>query len=392
MEPDRREFLKSAAAVSAPLFVPRSVWGANDRVVYGLIAAGGRGRYLHGMFLKLGAQCGAICDIYEPNLAEALKLAPAAKTYVDYKELLEKEKGLDAVVLAGPDHHHAPMIIASVESGKDAYAEKPLARTLAEGAQIVAAVRRTKRVVQVGMQRRSAESIIKAKKTVDDGVLGRITLVKPQWHWNVSRPLNNTPLPGKLDWQRFLGSAPQREVEPMRFRSWRVFKDYAGGNMTDQGTHLMDVVLWFTNSAPPKSAVCQGYLAKMTGAEHPDVFSAVFELDDLMATWTLDYCNSFQNGWSITFMGDKGTMILDEDGFRVFAEPWKPTNTPIVDEKAPVPVEPHIQNFMDCVKSRKDPNCTVEIAQRAVAGPHLANIAMFEERKARLARDLVTVS
>jgi len=392
MEPDRREFLKSAAAVSAPLFVPRSVWGANDRVVYGLIAAGGRGRYLHGMFLKLGAQCGAICDIYEPNLAEALKPAPAAKTYVDYRELLEKEKGLDAVVLAGPDHHHAPMIVAAVESGKDAYAEKPLARTLAEGAQIVAAVRRTRRVVQVGMQRRSAESIIKAKKTVDDGVLGRITLVKPQWHWNVSRPLNNTPLPGKLDWQRFLGAAPQREVEPMRFRSWRVFKDYAGGNMTDQGTHLMDVVLWFTNSAPPKSAVCQGYLAKMTGAEHPDVFSAVFELDDLMATWTLDYCNSFQNGWSITFMGDKGTMILDEDGFRVFAEPWKPANAPIVDEKAPVPVEPHIQNFMDCVKSRKDPNCAVEIAQRAVAGPHLANIAMFEERKARLARDLVTVS
>ena len=97
-----------------------------------------------------------------------------------------------------------------------------------------------------------------------------ISLVKPMWNWNIAKPLDNSPLPGKLDWQRFLGSAPVRELEPMRFRSWRYFWDYAGGNMTDQGTHLMDVVQWFTNSGPPLSAIAHGQVVKMTGSEHPE--------------------------------------------------------------------------------------------------------------------------
>jgi predicted dehydrogenase len=250
---------------------------------------------------------------------------------------------------------------------------------------MIQAVRKSKQIVQIGMQRRSAESIMKAKQLVDDGLLGRITLVKPQWHWNISAPLDNSPLPGKLDWKRFLGNARKRDLEPMRFRKWRYFWDYAGGNMTDQGTHLMDVVQWFTKSGPPKAALCHGYVAKMTGAEHPDVFSAVFEYSDFMVTWTLDYANSFQNGWSITFMGDKGTMILDDAGFVVYGEPWKKSNPPLQEEKAPVPVESHIQNFFDCMRSRKDPNCTVEIAAQAVAGPHLANLALLKGRKVALA-------
>ncbi|MCX6636886.1 MAG: Gfo/Idh/MocA family oxidoreductase, partial [Acidobacteria bacterium] len=305
MESERRDFLKVAAAGAAPLFVPRSAWGANNRPNYALIGAGGRGRYLNRIFQQDGPKCVAIAEVYEPNTQEALKGAPGAKPYVDYRELLQKEKDVDFVVLAGPDHHHCPMMLAALEAKKDVYAEKPLSKTLEESATMVAAVRKSKQVVQIGMQRRSAPAVMAAKKLVDDGVLGRITLVKPQWHWNIARPLNNTPLPGKIDWERFLGNAPKRPLEPMRFRYWRYFWDYAGGNMTDQGTHLMDVVLWFTNSAPPKSAVCWGYVAKMEGAEHPDVFSAVFEMDKYMATWTLDYSNSFQNGWSITFMGDQ---------------------------------------------------------------------------------------
>jgi predicted dehydrogenase len=122
----------------------------------------------------------------------------------------------------------------------------------------------------------------------------------------------------------------------------------------------------------------------MKGAEHPDVFSAVFEFPNFMATWTLDYANSFQNGWSITFLGDKGTMILDEYGYKVYAEPWKQDAPPIYEEKAPVPLEAHINNFIDCMKTRKQPNCPVEIAAQAVAGPHLANLAMFGNKQARL--------
>ncbi len=123
---------------------------------------------------------------------------------------------------------------------------------------MVKTVEASKKVVQVGMQRRSAPAIRAAKKLIDVGILGRITMVKAMWHWNVSGPIDNSPLPGELDWKRFLGASQDRPVEPMRLRSWRVFRDYAGGNMTDQGTHLMDVILWFTDTGPPNSAVAQG--------------------------------------------------------------------------------------------------------------------------------------
>ncbi len=381
MESDRRTLLTTLAA--APMFIPQKAFGANDRVRYGVIATGGRGRYLNKMFTKQGAECVALCDVYEPYLALAQKDSPNAKTYVEHKELLEN-KDVDAVVIASPDHWHMPMLLDALAAGKDVYAEKPLSKSLEQSTKMIQAVRKSKQVVQVGMQRRSAPAIHKAKKLVDDGVLGRVTLVKPQWHWNIAQPLDNSPLPGKLDWNRFLGSAKKRDVEPMRFRRWRYFWDYAGGNMTDQGTHLMDVVQWFTNNQAPKSAICSGYVAKMTGAEHPDVFSAVFEYPEMLVTWTLDYCNAYQNGWSITFLGDKGTMILDEAGFEVYAEPWKKNAEPVYKELAPVPVEAHIDNFLDCMKTRKDPNCTVEIAAQAVAGPHLANIAMVKGRRVTL--------
>ncbi len=386
----RRNFL--TALGSAPLFVPSSAFGANDRITYAVLATGGRGRSVSKTFMKVGAQCTALCDVYQPHLDLASKDAPEARTYGDYQELLDKEKGLDAVLIASPDHQHFPMLRAALAARKDVYLEKPLSKSLEQSAAMIKTVRASSQVVQIGMQRRSAPAIYKAKKLIDDGVLGRVTLVKPQWHWNIAAKLDNSPLPGKIDWQRFLGGAPNRELEPMRFRRWRYFWDYAGGNMTDQGTHLMDVVQWFMNSGPPKSAICHGYVAKMEGAEHPDVFSAAYEYDNFMVTWTLDYSNSYQNGWSITFMGDKGTLILDDAGYKIFAEPWKRDAEPLHSEQAPVPVETHVQNFLDCVKSRQDPNCTVEIAAQAVSGPHLANLAMVNGRKMRLDAATYTAS
>ena len=122
------------------------------------------------------------------------------------------------MVIASPDHHHAPMLFAALEAGKDVYLEKPLSKSLEEErSSIVETVHKSKQIVQIGMQRRSAESLFKAKALVDDGILGQITLVKPQWHWNISKELDNSPLPGKLDWERFLGNAKKRPIEPMRF-------------------------------------------------------------------------------------------------------------------------------------------------------------------------------
>jgi predicted dehydrogenase len=379
MEQDRRTFVKTALA-AAPLYVPASARGANDRVAFGLIGAGGRGRYLAGSFVKLGAECVAVAEVYDGNTERALAIAPNAKSYVDYKELLA-QPGVDAVVVGTPDHLHCPNLLAALEAKKDVYLEKPMSHSLEQSQQMIRAVRRSKQIVQIGMQRRSAPSVFKAKEIIDSGALGKVTLVKPMWNWNVSRPLDNSPLAGKLDWKRFLGPAKDRDFQPMMFRSWRYFWAFSGGNMTDQGTHLMDVVQWFMNAPAATSAVCYGQLAKNTGSEVPDVFCAVFEYPGFMATWTLNYCNSYDNDWSIQFQGDKGTMILDANGLRVWTEPWPKNPQPTQTMDAPVPMEAHIQNFLDCMKSRKEPNAPVEVGASAVSAPHLANLAFHQGRR-----------
>ena len=393
MNADRRKFLKdslnvTAALTAAPVLAPSRAWGANDRPAYGVIGTGGRGRYVSTVFQKLGAQCVALCDVYQPYLELARKDAPEAKTYVDYNELLA-QKGIDFVLIASPDHQHCPNLLAALAAGKDAYLEKPMSHSLEESQRMIQAVRKSGRIVQVGMQRRSAPVIHRAKALIDAGILGRVALVKPMWNWNVARPLNNSPLPGQLDWFRFQGPAERRTLEPMRFRSWRLFWDYSGGNMTDQGTHLMDVTQWFTNTTQPSSAICYGQVQKTTGAEAPDVFCAVFEYPKHMVTWTLNYCNSYENGWSIQFQGDEGTLILDEEGFRIYKEPWarKENREPIYVAREGVPIEAHVQNFLDCMRSRKPPNCPVEVGASAVSGPHLANIAYHKNRRVKLNAD-----
>ena len=123
--------------------------------------------------------------------------------------------------------------------------------------------------------------------------------------------------------------------------------------MTDQGTHLMDVIQWFlSDGKPPKSAVCQGQVQRLQPAETPDVFSATFEYPDFLATWTLAYTNSYQDGWHIVFQGNKGTMELDGKGYRIYADPGrgKPLGKPLVDEKAAMPTEPHVKDFLDCMR------------------------------------------
>jgi predicted dehydrogenase len=152
-----------------------------------------------------------LCDVYEPNLELARKDAPQAQGSVDYKDLLAR-KDIDFVLIASLDHHHCPQLLDSLAAGKDAYLEKPISRSLEESRRMVAAVRQTGRIVQVGMQRRSAPLLHKAKALVDQGVLGKISLIRPMWKWNVANELNNAPLPRKLNWQRFLGLAPKREL------------------------------------------------------------------------------------------------------------------------------------------------------------------------------------
>ncbi|MCP5111422.1 MAG: Gfo/Idh/MocA family oxidoreductase [bacterium] len=383
MKVDRRSVLSTLAA--APAFVPKSAFGANDRVAYGVIGPGGRGRYLNRKFQGLGAECVALSEVYSSNMEKAVAESPkGVKTCTDYNELLAMD-GVDAVVLAGPTHQHWPMVRASLKANKDIYTEKPVAWSIPECQTMMKAVSKSDRIVQVGMQRRSFPPIIECKKLLDDGLIGEISMVTAEWNWNVSRPMNNSPLEGKLDWKRWLGEAPDRDLEPARYRSWRNYKDYGGGPLADQGTHLLDVVQWFTNSGTPKTAVCQGSLQKNTGAEHCDVVSAAFTYESkLIVTWTLNYCNRYDDWWTLKFRGDEGTLVFKARSFEIYKEKWNPGDKPIMAEykDAPgVPTDPHIVNFLDCMKTRKQPNSTVAKAAEAVSGPHLANLSYFMDRK-----------
>ena len=395
---NRRNFIAGAGAVTgASMLTARSyarIIGANDRIQLGIIGSGGRGRSVMGSFNKFSDQCEFIhvCDVYEPNVQAALKLSRAgAKSSVDYKELLAN-KDVVAVLNATPDHWHASVLLDAVAAGKDVYTEKPFSYSIEQGARMVKGVRATKQIVQVGMQRRSSEAVRGAKKLVDDGILGEIVMARAQWFWNRKPMPRKLELAGKLDWERFQGPAKKRyPLDERRFFHWRNFSDYNGGHLTDQGTHLMDVIQWFCNQGkPPVSAVCQGAIYVHKGADVPATFSAVYEYPSFLATWTLCYGNSYEDSWKIFLQGKQATMVLDDDGYRVYPEPWKRPEIPpqpIHEYKGGIPTEPHVKNFLDCIRSRNEPNAPVEVGHNAVSGPHLANLALRAQKRVTLASD-----
>ncbi|HUU13158.1 MAG TPA: Gfo/Idh/MocA family oxidoreductase [Terriglobia bacterium] len=398
----RRNFLGGSAAVGLGVLAHPSfsakVFGANDRIVMGIIGAGGMGRNHMETFKEQDVDWAGVCDVYGVHRDLGLENARSGATgYTDHRKLLER-KDIDAVLIATPDHWHHDHLLDALQAGKDVYCEKPLSWSIEQGANMVNAVRKSDRIVQVGMQRRSSPIVLECKQLVDEGKLGEINLVRAEWYWN--RTLSVKPvLESKLDWDRFAGPAGKQPFEPVRFRHWRYFWAFSGGNMTDQGTHLIDVIQWLTDAPKPLAAHCYGAVYRLHPAETPDTFCAVFEYPKFTCTWTLTYTNSYQNGWGIVFHGQKGTLELCETGYRFYEEPWAPRGRwerpePTI-EKLPGGVTrtaPHIKNFLECVRSRQQPNATIELGHQAVRTLHLANIAHHKKGRAVLGEDGLTVT
>lgn len=388
---NRRSFIerstKTLSIAAVPYITTRNVIGANEKIVMGIIGAGGRGRGVMNDLRRQDAEFNAVCEVYPPKRQQTLdQLGNDAKPYDDYRELLE-QKDIDAVLIATPEHQHCVQLIHAVQAGKDAYCEKPMSNSIEEGFKTVQAVRETKQVVQIGMQRRSSEAVRNAKQVIDDGKIGKVYMVKAWWNWTAAHRLNNSPLDAELDWQKFCYPKTNVKFEPMKYRYWRYFWPFSGGNCTDQGTHLMDVVQWFMNSGPPKSADCHGGVYEMFGSETPDVFTSIYDYGDFLASWTLNYNNKYQNGWSIQFQGTTGTMMVDGHGARVYGNEWRPDVEPDMTIGGGIPTSPHTQNFLDCVRSREEPNAPVEVGHSAVCGPHLANVAWHNKNRAFLNSD-----
>lgn len=406
---NRREMLGATAAgvgaglmASAGARVVRAqttnVLGANEKVVMGIIGSGGMGRGHMETFKKFGVEWAAVADVYETNRNKGLAIAgEKAQGYNESEKLLER-KDLDAVLIASPEHWHHDHLLAALAAGKDVYCEKPMCWSIEQGADMIKAVRKTDRIVQIGMQRRSAPAIRELKQVFDDGVLGNVYLVQAEWFWKYpGSVIQNDPLEGTLDWERFCGPAGKQAFEPMKYRYWRFFWPFSGGNETDQGTHLMDVVQWMMGCDQPISALQYGTVYVNKPTETPDVFSCVFEYPKFTATWTLNYTTpKWRNGWSIVFHGEKAALFLTEQGYRIFDQVNGWENGLPKPKKENMPggltvTEPHIQNFLECIKTRKEPNAPVEVGFKAVRTLHLANAALKRGSKAVLAEDGMTI-
>ena len=360
----RRSFLAAAGLSQA------RVLGANDRLRAGIIGAGGRGRYLISQFKEFGAEVAGVCDVYQPNLEAGIKEASTgAKPFSDYRRLLD-DQSLPAVIVATPDHWHAQMVIDAVEAGKDVYVEKPLAHKIDEGFRIIEAVRRTKRVVQVGMQRRSAQLFVEARNIVASGTLGEIRLVTSAWY-NNQGSLSNRKLAGDLDWKQWLGSTPERPVDAQRFFNWYYFWDYSGGLLIGQAAHIVDCIQWFMNSQQPIAVTCSGNKPTLAGAEVPETATISIEYpENYLAVFTLGYkamrYNTF-NDQIKQFHGNKARLDVGREWYSLYPESSAIEMKASMEKKAPRSFDlatiAHIRNFAECVASRKEPNATVEAGQ-----------------------------
>lgn len=346
------------------------IFGANDSIRVGIIGAGGRGRYLTGQFKEIGAQMSAVCDIYAPNLQAGLKEAnTGAKSFHDYRKLLD-DKAIDAVIVATPDHWHARMVIDAVEAGKDVYVEKPMAHKIDEGFDVIQAVRRTKRIVQVGTQRRSAELFLEAKQIMDSHQPGEIRLVTSAWY-NNTPSLSNRKLAGDLDWKQWLGTAPNRPLDPTRFFNWYYFWDYSGGLLVGQAAHIVDAIHWMMNSKEPVAVTCTGTKPNLPGAEVPETATIAIEYpENYLATFTIGYkamrYNAF-NDQIKQFHGNKARFDVGREWYSLYPEQNTIEMKASVEKKKPgsfnQAAPSHIRNFLECIRTRKEPNAPVEAGQ-----------------------------
>jgi predicted dehydrogenase len=385
---ERRSFFMSAAAAAAWAGAP------SDKVRLGLIGAGSRGTFVMTVFQKdPNLQVTAISDVYEPNLERGLstakKAGSTAKAYRNYRALLA-DKEVDAVLIGTPEHWHAQMVIEAIAAGKDVYVEKPLCRTPEEGVALVQAEKRTKQIIQVGMQRRSYDLYLQAREIVASGALGNVRMVRSWWLNNYLGGKPVEKLEGVLDWEQWLGpSATRIPLNPEIFRNWRNYAAFAGGIVADQGAHVYDGIHLLMNASYPLAVTAaagkphrQGYdtpESVVVTAEYPEDFIGVFSIN--YAAMKYKSRNDQMNHLD----GDKARMDIGRETCRVYAQGDE--ETVAMERKSEKgfgwATDLHVQNFLECVRTRKRPTAPMELGFQAALVTQLANLSLRTGKRAR---------
>jgi predicted dehydrogenase len=426
---NRRDFVKSAvgagiaaSALSKVRPVHGNIIGANGRINLAVIGVGGRGRSLLDWAIKTGqqektpAQVVAVSDVYAKRMRTAKEFAKC-EGYPDYREILER-KDIDAVIIATPDHWHAKMAIEAMERGKDVYLEKPMTHTVEEAKRVYESVKKTGRVLQVGSQTTSSDQWWKARKAIEDGMIGKLLMSQGSYHrnskegeWNWPKDPNAGPdAKGDdfIDWKMWLGDAPKRKFDADRFFCFRKYWDYSGGIATDLFYHVMAPlnICWGEAQFPYRVSGNGGIYVFKDEREVPDTFTLTA---DFAQGHTLVLSSSMANETHIPGLirGREGTIMMVPDG-RFEGRVEQITVTPQrifrkqFEEKHGAPemvikTEPrqsHMENFLTCIRTREKPVLDALTAYKAMVTIGMSvqsyregRVLYFDERKQKVVGD-----
>jgi predicted dehydrogenase len=341
-----------------------------------------------------GVNCVAMCDIDDKVLidrsAEVLKsYNQKPKLYRDFRKLLE-QKDIDAVIIGTPDHWHCLLTIYALQAGKDIYVEKPMANTIAEcDTMVKAANYYSNRIVQVGQQQRSGFVFQKAMELIKNGKIGTLRRVNIWANFNYGAGqeiVPDEPVPSDVDFDMWLGPAPERSFNRARFHGlWRLFWDYGGGLMSDWGVHLLDIGLWAKDiTTPPQKVLVYGAntFHEKRSRETFDSMSVIFPKEDFVINWDMTagvQLGPYDSPYGLAFIGDNGTIVADRSKLLLHPE-WddeakkaKAEEFQYTGGKESHPE--HVRNFIECIKTRSRPVCPPETRRTAALHVHIPNIA-----------------
>ncbi len=418
----RRNFsagVLAAGAAAASRRSALSAFPANERVQLGIIGVGNRGdQLIDGFQPHQDVVFTAVCDVYSPYVEFAKqKVGGDPFTTKDYRKVLDR-KDVDAVVIATPDHWHALQFVDACAAGKDVYVEKPLSLMIAEGRKMIHAAKEHSRVTQMGVQRRSSPICRRIVELIQSGAIGKVTVCRC-FHLSNESPMGNgkpadSSPPAELDWDLWLG--PARKVpynENRCFYKFRWFREYSGGQLTNMGTHYLDLIHWALGQDAPRGVFAAGgRYAVDDNREVPDTMEVIWDYPgDTLVTFSQFNANDAPadaKGAEVEFRGTEGTLyyrggrieIVPQD-VRTEVKPalsplrrkevsaqlraTRPAGKALVETGKNDDVVLHTRNFLDCVKTRKPCNCPVETGHRSTTATLLGNLAL--DRKRYLAWD-----
>lgn len=390
----RRQFIKQSSVTALGLaFLPgiaKSV-APSDRLRIAIVGVGGMGNQHLKWFAALPeVEIVALCDVDKDHLDKSLKtlsiLQPLHKAqgYSDFRHLLDR-KDIDAISCATPDHWHAQIATLAFEAGKDVYGEKPLSYDVREGQKMLKAMNRHKRIFQMGNQIHAGDNYHRVVEIIRSGALGKIHTVRL---WKTGEPPQlgvakiQAP-PPSLNWDMWLGPAPYTDYTPQRCHfTYRYFLDYSGGVFADFWCHIADIVYWSLNPKRLKTIDARGQ-APQGFNDAPQWLDVDYEYEDLKLYWTHEAPNvpgaagrsigAFFEGENGTLLCDYGSRLITMNGETVTDLP----HIPISLERSPG----HQQNFINAIKSRKQPESNLEYARQMTLPMHLGLISYRLGRK-----------